>query len=169
MSTNICKLSTFLISRLYNHKMDNTTSVTRLGDFCTLGNHSKPVAKIILPKLPILLDNFCKVVKIIHFLVKLFLGNFYTHLAIFIWSHCEGALSLDIKSDPNGECLGTRSPINDQHEQAFRRSRLRLCRLRCLRSVGQKLLWALAVAQLAERLLLTREVWGSNPVIGQIL
>ena len=26
--------------------------------------------------------------KIIHFLVKPYLGNFYRHLAIFIWSHC---------------------------------------------------------------------------------
>jgi len=55
--------------------------------FCTLGNHSKPDATIILPKLPTLLGNFCKGVKIIHFLLKSFLGNFYRHLAIFIWSH----------------------------------------------------------------------------------
>ena len=35
--------------------------------FCTLGNHSKPVATIFLPKLPTLLGNFCKCVKIYHF------------------------------------------------------------------------------------------------------
>ena len=34
--------------------------------FCTLGNHSKLVAKIILPKSPTLLGYFCKIVKIIH-------------------------------------------------------------------------------------------------------
>ena len=42
-------------------------SVTRLGDFCTLGNHSKLGATIILPKSSTLLYNFCKGVKIIHF------------------------------------------------------------------------------------------------------
>ena len=31
--------------------------------------------------------NFVKVLKIYHFLVKSFLGNFYWHLAIFFWSH----------------------------------------------------------------------------------
>ena len=35
-------------------------SVTRLGNFCTLGNHSKLVATTILHKLPTLLGNFCK-------------------------------------------------------------------------------------------------------------
>ena len=33
---------------------------------CTLGNFSKPVATIILPRLPIFLGNFCKEVKIFH-------------------------------------------------------------------------------------------------------
>ena len=71
------------------------SSVTRLGDFLHFGqqfkaggNNSKPVATIILPKLPTLLGNFCKGAKIIHFLIKSYLGNFYRHLAIFIWSHC---------------------------------------------------------------------------------
>ena len=35
--------------------------------------------RIISPKLPTLLGNFCKGVKIIHFLVKSYLGNFYKH------------------------------------------------------------------------------------------
>ena len=67
------------------------SSVTRLGDFLHFGqpfkasgNHSKPVATIILPKLHTLLGNFCKGVKIIHFsseinfgqLLKTF-GDFY--------------------------------------------------------------------------------------------
>ena len=58
-----------------------------LANFCILGNHSKLLAKIILPKSPKLLGNFCKGVKIILFLVNSFLGKFYRHLAIFIWSH----------------------------------------------------------------------------------
>ena len=33
--------------------------------------------------------NFVKVSKSFIFLVKSFLGNFYRHLAIFIWSQCE--------------------------------------------------------------------------------
>ena len=52
--------------------------------FCTLGNHSKPVATIILPKSPTLLANFCKGVKIIHFSseiifwqLSLTFGDFY--------------------------------------------------------------------------------------------
>ena len=34
------------------------------------------------------LGNFCKGVKIYHFYSEIILGNFYRHLAIFIWSHC---------------------------------------------------------------------------------
>ena len=45
-----------------------------------LGNFSKPVATINLPKLHTLLGNFCKGVKMFHFS---FLGNFYRNLAIF--------------------------------------------------------------------------------------
>ena len=74
--------------------------------FCTLGNHSKHLATIILPKSPTILVNFCKGVKIIHFLVKSFLGNFYRNLAIFIWSHWRGArylLACEITS-PFNKC-----------------------------------------------------------------
>ena len=39
--------------------------------------------QLICPNLPKFLGNFCKGVKIYHFLVKSFLGNFYRHLAIF--------------------------------------------------------------------------------------
>ena len=56
--------------------------------FCSLGNHSKPVATIILSILPTLLGNFCKGIKIIHFSSEIILGNFDWHLAIYIWSHC---------------------------------------------------------------------------------
>ena len=51
--------------------------------FCTLGNHSKLVATIILSKSPTLVGNFCKGVKIIHFPIEIIFGNFYRHLAIF--------------------------------------------------------------------------------------
>ena len=50
-------------------------SVMRLGNFCTLGNFSKPVATIILPKLSTLLGNFCKGVKIVHFCSEIILGQ----------------------------------------------------------------------------------------------
>ena len=62
-------------------------SVTRLGDLLHLGNFLKPLATINLAKSPTFLGNFCKGVKIYIFLVKSFLGNFYRHLALFIWSH----------------------------------------------------------------------------------
>ena len=64
--------------------------MTRLGVFCTLGNHSKLVVTIILPKSPTLLDNFCKDVKIIHLSSEIILGQLLFHLAIFIWSHWRG-------------------------------------------------------------------------------
>ena len=43
--------------------------------FCTLGNHSKPMATIILPKLPTLLANFRKGAKIIHFSSEIIFGQ----------------------------------------------------------------------------------------------
>ena len=43
--------------------------------FLHLGNHSKPVATIILPKLPTLLCNFCKGVKIIQFSSEIIFGQ----------------------------------------------------------------------------------------------
>ena len=53
-------------------------SVTRLGNLLDFGrNFSKPVATIVFPKLTTLLGNFCKGVKMFHFLVKSFLGNFH--------------------------------------------------------------------------------------------
>ena len=47
----------------------NRNSVTRLGAFL------KPVAKIILPKSPTLLDNFCKGVEIFHFYSEIIFGQ----------------------------------------------------------------------------------------------
>ena len=43
--------------------------------YWTLGNNSKPVATIILPKLPTLLGNFCKVAKIFHFSSEIIFGQ----------------------------------------------------------------------------------------------
>ena len=60
--------------------------------YWTLANFSKPFATINLPQSPPFLGNFCKGVRIIHFLVKPFLGNFDRHLAIFIWSHWSAAI-----------------------------------------------------------------------------
>ena len=56
--------------------------------YWTLANFLKPLATINLPKSSTFLRIFCKVVKIYHFQVKSFLGNFYRHLVIFFWSHC---------------------------------------------------------------------------------
>ena len=53
-----------------------------------LGNFSKPVAKISLPKSPIFLGNFCKGVKIVNFSGEIIFGNFYRHMATLYWSHC---------------------------------------------------------------------------------
>ena len=57
-----------------------------------LGNFSKLVARIILPKSP----HFCKCVKIFHFLVQSFLGRFYRHLATIYWSHWSRCLTLSL-------------------------------------------------------------------------
>ena len=46
-----------------------------LAIFCTLVNHSKLVATIILPKLTTLSGNFCKGVKIIHFSSEIIYGQ----------------------------------------------------------------------------------------------
>ena len=43
--------------------------------FCTLGNNSKPGARIILPKLPTLLGNFCKGAKMIYFSAEIIIGQ----------------------------------------------------------------------------------------------
>ena len=43
------------------------SSVTRVDDFCTLGNFLKPFATINLSKSPTFLGNFCKGAKILHF------------------------------------------------------------------------------------------------------
>ena len=90
LSLSVSIIPTPFTYLLYLYYVRNrlSDSVTRLAIYWTLGRFFKPLAKINLPKSPTFLANFCKGVKIIHFLVKSFLGNFYRHLAIFIWSHC---------------------------------------------------------------------------------
>ena len=68
--------------------------------YWTLGNFLEPMAAINLPKSPTYIGNFCKGVKIYHFLVKSFLGNFYIHLAIF--SGHTGATNLFINTRGTG-------------------------------------------------------------------
>ena len=51
--------------------------------YWTLGNFPKPLATINLPKSPTFSGIFWKGVKIYFFVEKLFLRNFYRHLAIF--------------------------------------------------------------------------------------
>ena len=55
--------------------------------YCTLGNLSKPVARIYLPKSPTFFAIFGKASKSFIFLVQSNLGNFYRYLATFYWSH----------------------------------------------------------------------------------
>ena len=62
-------------------------SVTRLGDLLHFGYFSKPVATIIFTKSHPLNAIFLKLLKSFILLGKLFLGNFYRHLAIFYRSH----------------------------------------------------------------------------------
>ena len=50
--------------------------MTRLGDFSTLGNFSKPVVTVSLPKSSTFQAIFVQVSKSFIFLVELFLGNF---------------------------------------------------------------------------------------------
>ena len=72
--------------RVWEHWL--VISVTRVGAFLTLGSFLKPLETINLSKSLTFLRNFVNVSKSFIFLVKSFLGNFYRHLAIFVWSHC---------------------------------------------------------------------------------
>ena len=63
-------------------------SVTRLGDLLdTLGNFSKHVATINLPKFPSFLDNSCRGVKIFNFSCEIIFGQFLQIFGDFYWSH----------------------------------------------------------------------------------
>ena len=54
--------------------------------YCILGNFSKPVATIDLPKLPTCLGIFCKVIKIVHFASEIILGE----LLFIVWQFFTG-------------------------------------------------------------------------------
>ena len=56
--------------------------------FWTLGNFLSLWKQLICPNLSNSLEIFVNVSKSFIFLVKSFLGNFYRHLGIFLWSHC---------------------------------------------------------------------------------
>ena len=56
-------------------------SVTRVGDFCTLGNFLKPFATMNLPKSPTFLGNFSKGAKIIHFSNEIIFGHLWRFLS----------------------------------------------------------------------------------------
>ena len=78
--------------QILNRTADDTWAVwPDWVNYCTLGNFSKSMATIILPKLPTLLGNFLKMTKSFMFPVESFLGNFYRHLVTFYWSHCTSA------------------------------------------------------------------------------
>ena len=47
-----------------------------------------PWQQLFVPNCQHILGNFCKFVKIFHFMAKSFLGNFKRHLATFYWSRC---------------------------------------------------------------------------------
>ena len=61
------------------------SNVTKLGDLLDFGPLFKAFHKILFAQISHILMQFLS--KSIIFLVKLFLGNFYRHLAIFFWSH----------------------------------------------------------------------------------
>ena len=50
-------------------------SVTRLGDLLDVGNFSKPLATINLPKSSTFLGNFCNGVKIFNFPIEIIFGQ----------------------------------------------------------------------------------------------
>ena len=62
-----------LINNVQDVHYDQCDQIGRF--FAFLDKHSKPAATVILPKLPTLLGNFCKVVKIIHFSSEIIFGQ----------------------------------------------------------------------------------------------
>ena len=90
-----------------HHSTVLESNVTRLGDFCTLGNHSKPVTRIILPNLPILLGNLCKGVKIIQFSIEINFGQ-------LLWKFGDFYLVTLLESD---SCFW--KPVFDIHPNGF--------------------------------------------------
>ena len=63
-------------------------------NFCTLGNRLKPVATIILPKLPTMLSNFWKVAKTIYFSLEMIFGQLLSTIGNFYLVTLLGPLHL---------------------------------------------------------------------------
>ena len=63
--------------RIYSQhqQLSIRVSVTKLVIYWTLGNFSKPLATINLPKFPTFLGNFCKGVKILNFSSEIIFGQ----------------------------------------------------------------------------------------------
>ena len=72
LSSNLAEI---YLKRMKVNKKRPGCSVTRLGDFCTLGNFSKPLTTIILPKSPTFLGNFCEGIKIFNFSSEIIFGQ----------------------------------------------------------------------------------------------
>ena len=87
-SKNLCGNNIFCLRHLCFHSKWRAVWPD-LPIYWTLGNFSKTLATISLPKTPTFLGNFLEVSKYLIFLVKSFLGNFYRHLAIFT-GHTDG-------------------------------------------------------------------------------
>ena len=68
-------LAEFYLKRTKVNKKEAGCSVTRLGDFCTLVNFSKPLTTIFLPKSPTFLGNFCEGIKIFNFSSEIIFGQ----------------------------------------------------------------------------------------------
>ena len=77
-----------------SHKVNrrNLRSVSVRPDWAiywTLGNFQSLLQQLICPNLLHSQAIFVKMSKSLIFQVKSFLGNFYSHMAIFYWSHCQ--------------------------------------------------------------------------------
>ena len=93
-----CILTTFLL--IFWHHSSHPSRHPVWPDWAiywTLGNFLKTLATFNLPKSFTFLGNFCKGVKSFIFLVKILLGNFYRHLAIFFWSPFTPSNSTQVK------------------------------------------------------------------------
>ena len=75
--------------------------------YCTLGNHSKPLVTINLPKSPTFLTNFCKCVNIIHFSSEIIFGQLLLTFGDFFWSHWKEATFSPIEGCMNRPLVNT--------------------------------------------------------------
>ena len=71
-------------SKIINIELWLSVSVTRFGDFWTLGNFWKPLATTILTKSPTFLGKFCKGVKIIFGQLLQTFGDFLQFTLLYV-------------------------------------------------------------------------------------